>query len=94
MVSVKVLFFGEAFQLVGKREETVEFPAETDYEELRRIILEVEKVIFKVFQKYPALSKIEKVMMLAVDQEYANPGDRFELERFTEIAVIPPLSGG
>ncbi|CAR98645.1 Protein CBG26118 [Caenorhabditis briggsae] len=84
MVSVKVLFFGEAFQLVGKREETVEFPAETDYEELRRIILE----------KYPALSKIEKVMMLAVDQEYANPGDRFELERFTEIAVIPPLSGG
>ncbi|CAO4371019.1 unnamed protein product [Caenorhabditis nigoni] len=84
MVSVKVLFFGEAFQLVGKREETVEFPVETDYEELRRIILE----------KYPALSKIEKVMMLAVDQEYANPGDRFELERFTEIAVIPPLSGG
>lgn len=84
MVSVKVLFFGEAFQLVGRREELVEFPAETDYEELRRIILE----------KYPALSKIEKVMMIAVDQEYANAGDRFELERFTEIAVIPPLSGG
>ncbi|EFO94582.1 hypothetical protein GCK72_008531 [Caenorhabditis remanei] len=84
MICVKVLFFGEAFQLVGKREESVEFPNETDYEEIRRIVLE----------KYPSLSKIEKVMMLAVDQEYANPGDRFELERFTEIAVIPPLSGG
>ncbi|CAL2038400.1 hypothetical protein CAEBREN_02500 [Caenorhabditis brenneri] len=84
MISIKVLFFGEAFQLVGKREESVEFPVETDYDEIKKTVLE----------KYPSLSKIESVMMLAVDQEYANPGDRFELERFTEIAVIPPLSGG
>ncbi|CCD72862.1 Molybdopterin synthase sulfur carrier subunit [Caenorhabditis elegans] len=84
MISIKVLFFGEACQLVGKREEAIDFPEETDYEEIRKTILE----------NYPALQKIEKVMMLAVDQEYANPGDRFELVRFTEIAVIPPLSGG
>ncbi|CAI2348882.1 unnamed protein product [Caenorhabditis sp. 36 PRJEB53466] len=83
-VSVKVLFFGEAHQLAGKREEYIEFPVETNYEEVRATVLE----------KFPTLTKIEKVMMLAVDQEYANPEDPIQLERFSEIAVIPPLSGG
>uniref|UniRef100_A0A8R1IS67 Uncharacterized protein n=1 Tax=Caenorhabditis japonica TaxID=281687 RepID=A0A8R1IS67_CAEJA len=53
-LSVKILFFGEAQQLIGLREDTIETPINTDYEEIKRKVLEVNnmRTIFTKIENY------------------------------------------
>ncbi|CAI4228086.1 unnamed protein product [Auanema sp. JU1783] len=43
---------------------------------------------------FPALRSIERSCILAVDQRYADCDDEVHLTPSSEVAVIPPLSGG
>lgn len=82
-MKVRVLFFGAAAEIVGKRE--VEFSlAEA---------IKAREAFAKILEMFPQIQqKFYKSLLFAVNQEYAtgeetiNSGD--------ELAVFPPVSGG
>ncbi len=81
-LTVHVLFFGAARDAVG--EEQIKFncgDGATAGEALQKILSE-----------HPALNRFGKSLLLAVNQEYADP--KRELHEGDELAVFPPVSGG
>jgi molybdopterin converting factor subunit 1 len=82
MSGVKVLLFGAAADLAGKREIEVPLGGESSLDELWE----------KVVGEYPRLSPMRETLAFAVNGEYAErdaevtPGD--------EVAFLPPVSGG
>ncbi|CAI5446688.1 unnamed protein product [Caenorhabditis angaria] len=84
---VKILFFGEASELAQKTEDFIDFPENQD-----EITYEIAKM--RIFEKFKNLRKIENICILAVDEKYSSPGEMLKLHQFSEIAIIPPISGG
>ncbi|WKX98885.1 hypothetical protein Q1695_014061 [Nippostrongylus brasiliensis] len=84
-VEVRVLFFGKARELMECEETTTRLPTVLPYSKLKHIIFS---------EMFPAISCISSSCVLAVDLKYANNGDVVKLNRSSEVAVIPPLSGG
>ncbi|CAD5209223.1 unnamed protein product [Bursaphelenchus xylophilus] len=84
MPRVKVLLFGKAAELAESREITVEVPETILYGELFEKIFEVE----------PSLNPIKSTCVIAIDQKYGGKEEQITITNRTEIAVIPPLSGG
>lgn len=85
MVTIKLLFFAKARELVNKAEENLNICACKSGSDMIQLILNT----------YPDLSVIGKSFILAHNEEYIT--DSEELIHFKdgdEIAVIPPLSGG
>lgn len=82
MTAVKVLLFGAAADLAGKRE--FDFPMEGDSS--------LDKLWDEVAEEYPRLSPMRETLAFAINGEYAertatvSPGD--------EVAFLPPVSGG
>ncbi len=74
--------FARAKDLVGSESVAVEVPAEARVGDLRR----------RMAQLYPALAGLLERSALAVDNEFAD--DAQLLSGTTEIAVLPPVSGG
>lgn len=82
-VTVKVLFFGAAREIVGADEKLFEFEPET-----------VARDAFSaVLNQFPALNeKFGKSLLFAVNQTYANGTEK--IENSDELAIFPPVSGG
>ncbi|NPB05345.1 MAG: MoaD/ThiS family protein [Aquificae bacterium] len=78
-MEVKVLYFAQARELVGKEAETIRFTGKTT-EDLRTLLA----------HKYPALEKVLSVSRFAVNGEYYEG----ELKDGDTVAVIPPVGGG
>nr|CAD2207155.1 unnamed protein product [Meloidogyne enterolobii] len=86
-VEVRLLFFGKARDIVG---------LELLKEEIPRIIT-VKELYKIVFEKIcPPLLSIKNSCILAVDHKYLNncTEEEIVLNENSEIAIIPPISGG
>jgi len=53
-----------------------------------------EELLQRILQQAPQLRPIADSIVLAVDQEYAQPSQVFDCRSLKEVAIIPPLSGG
>ncbi|VDM79768.1 unnamed protein product [Strongylus vulgaris] len=84
-VEVRVLFFGKARELMECEEAKTRLPRVLPYEKLKEMIFT---------QLFEALNCISASCVLAVDLKYANKDEIVKLNPLSEIAVIPPLSGG
>ena len=80
-MKIKVLAFGIAKDIFGESSVSLELANDSTVYNLQYLLE----------QQYPKLQQL-KSYMLAVNNEYALPGDTIH-ER-DEIAVIPPVSGG
>jgi molybdopterin converting factor subunit 1 len=81
-MKVRVKLFAVAKELAGRDELRVELPWGATIKDLRTTITAVS----------PALAHIVPHAMWAVGAEYAN--DNTTLNEKSEIALIPPVSGG
>jgi len=86
-ITIKVLFFAQAKELVGTSERILKLPtsfSETTIENLKSYII----------NKVPELAHIANSFVLAVNCNYNSQDEIIKIEKHTEIAIIPPLSGG
>jgi molybdopterin converting factor small subunit len=81
-MNVRVKLFAVAKDLAGRDELPVELPVGATIRDLRTAIVIVA----------PALARIVPHALWAVGAEYA--GDNTTLNEESEIALIPPVSGG
>jgi MoaE-MoaD fusion protein len=82
MITVRVLFFGAARDAVGHEQIDLACGAGcTSGSALQQLLSE-----------HPALNRFGKSLLLAVNQEYADPNR--ELHDGDELAIFPPVSGG
>ena len=79
---VRVKLFAVAKDLIGNESLEVELPEVATVSQLRTALE----------SQFPQLSAIISHLMIAVDAEYAN--DQTLLTENSEIACIPPVSGG
>jgi MoaE-MoaD fusion protein len=82
MITVRVLFFGAARDVVGKEEINLSIESGSD----------AAHTFEQLLTAHPALSRFGKSLLLAVNQEYAEPNR--EVHEGDELAVFPPVSGG
>lgn len=82
MITVQILFFGAARDAVGEDQVQLQLnSAATGRDALAQLISE-----------YPDLGNFEKSLLVAVNQEYADP--KRQLRDGDELAIFPPVSGG
>ncbi len=81
-MQVTVKFFATYREIVGRRELKVELEDGATVRDLRGVI----------YAEHPRLKRFEETMLLAVNQEFADPGAR--LRDGDEVALLPPVSGG
>jgi len=81
-ITVRVLFFGGARDAAGHEEIDVVLNSPANTESARSQIL----------SQYPELQRFGNSLLLAVNQEYAQPGK--EIHDGDELALFPPVSGG
>jgi molybdopterin converting factor subunit 1 len=81
-MKVEVKLFAVARQVVGAEVVTLELDDTATIREVRAALA----------SQYPALAANLRHMLLAVDTEYAS--DATPVSARSEIAVIPPVSGG
>ena len=79
---VRVLFFGQVKEVVGKAEEAIEVAGGADLKRLFELYTE----------RYPALAGLGRSMAMARNQHLA--GASTPLADGDEIAFLPPGSGG
>ncbi len=84
MICVRVLFFGAAREAAGADEVT--FNVEAAH-------TSVAHVVEDVLQKYPALRRFERALLVAHNQEYVRTFETAVADG-DEIAMFPPVSGG
>jgi molybdopterin converting factor subunit 1 len=80
-MKIKVLAFGISKDIFGGSSVSLDLPNDSTVYNLQYLLE----------QQYPRLQQL-KSYMVAVNNEYALPGDTIH-ER-DEIAIIPPVSGG
>jgi molybdopterin synthase sulfur carrier subunit len=78
-MEVKVLYFANIREKIGKSEEIIRFTGKTT-EDLRILLS----------YKYPQIKDILKISRFAVNGEYYEG----ELKEGDVVAIIPPVSGG
>ena len=82
LITVRVLFFGGARDAAGHEEIDVSLNSPANTESARSQIL----------SQYPELKRFGNSLLLAVNQEYAQPEK--EIHDGDELALFPPVSGG
>jgi molybdopterin synthase subunit MoaD len=80
-MKVKVLYFSQVKDKVGKNEEEVEFEGKT-----------LKDLVDVLVNKYPNIEDILKRSMFAVNESYETMD--YNLQDNDIIAIIPPVSGG
>lgn len=81
-MNVRVRLFAVARQLIGAAEVQVALPAEATVGQLRAALS----------ARYPQAALVLQESLIAVDTQYA--ADATPVAADSEIAVIPPVSGG
>lgn len=81
-INVRVLFFGAARDAAGLDETTIELSGATT----------CAVALDHVLRTFPELRRFGKSLLLAINQEYAQPGR--EVREADELAIFPPVSGG
>ncbi len=82
MPLVAVLYFAHAQDRCGVASETLELSAHATLSELCRLLID----------RHPALAEVLPQCRFALDQFFIS--ELHELKDGSEIAVIPPVSGG
>lgn len=82
MITVSVLFFGAARDAVGKDEIHLTINSGSS----------AAQAFQQLLSAHPELSRFGKSLLLAVNQEYAEPNR--EVRDGDELAIFPPVSGG
>jgi len=80
-MKVKVLYFSQVKDKVGKNEEEIEFEGKT-----------LKDLVDVLVNKYPDIKDILKRSMFAVNESYETMD--YNLQDNDMIAIIPPVSGG
>lgn len=80
-MKITVHYFGIASEIAGTREQTLEVPDGTCLSDLRE----------RIFREFPRLAELESALLFAVDAEVV---DDAELRHGSEVAILPPVSGG
>ncbi|KAK0415491.1 hypothetical protein QR680_011971 [Steinernema hermaphroditum] len=84
-ITVTVLLFGKARELAGVAQVEVTVPSSLSYPTLKSLI----------FKSIGGLDSIFSSCMLAHNQTYLSHDDeQIHLSSTSELAIIPPLSGG
>ena len=85
-VTITVLFFAKARELIGSSSGTAALPARCRYPALQAALSNA----------FPALNKLGHAFVLALNETYLDTedGEEVELREGDELAVIPPISGG
>ena len=80
-MKVKVLYFSQVKDKIGKNEEEIEFEGKT-----------LKDLVDVLVNKYPNIEDILKRSMFAVNESYETMD--YNLQDNDTIAIIPPVSGG
>jgi molybdopterin synthase sulfur carrier subunit len=80
-MKVKVLYFSQVKDKIGKNEEEIEFEGKT-----------LKDLVDVLAKKYPDIKDILKRSMFAVNESYETMD--YNLQDNDIIAIIPPVSGG
>jgi len=80
-MKVKVLYFSQAKDKIGKNEEEIEFEGKT-----------LKDLVDVLVNKYPNIEDIFKRSIFAVNESYETID--YNLQDNDTIAIIPPVSGG
>jgi len=80
-MKVKVLYFSQVKDKVGKNEEEIEFEGKT-----------LKDLVDVLVNKYPDIKDILKRSMFAVNESYETMD--YNLQDNDMIAIVPPVSGG
>lgn len=84
-VSVKLLFFAKARELVGRSEAEANF-SKSNFTK-KTLLDEITKI-------YETLQPLVNCLLLAVNEEYVDFSETVHLKDGDIVAVMPPLSGG
>ena len=81
-MTVKVLLFASARDLLNQREVELKLSSSATVGELKR----------ELTRRFPELKELVKRSAFSIDHEFAVECDR--LSEAAEVALIPPVSGG
>ncbi|GFT22256.1 molybdopterin synthase sulfur carrier subunit [Nephila pilipes] len=84
-VSIKLLFFAKARELMGKHEMEAQLPPGP---------YNSQRLLQKLLSTCEDLQPIAENIILAINEEYIDKLRKIHLKDGDQIAVIPPLSGG
>lgn len=84
-IKVKLYFFGESRELIGKKEIPLTLVSE---------ITTGTKLKDTIFNTFPSLYPLRDSSIIALNENYLSDVDNVQLSNGDEIAVLPPLSGG
>ena len=82
MPTVTLLYFAGVAERLGRPSETLDFPRSTT----------TEAILATLADRHPPIAELLATCRLAVDQQFAR--GVVELHSGSELAVIPPVSGG
>jgi len=85
-VTVRILFFGKARELISLTSSELVLPCSISKEDL----------FSSVESRFPVLRQLNGCFVLALDQEYLerDSSEVVSISSRSELAVIPPISGG
>ena len=83
-VTITVLLFAKARELVGTSSVTTSVPANIRYQQL----------LSHLESEFPALQRLGRTFVLSLNENYIEQEEELLLNNGDEIAVIPPISGG
>ena len=83
-VTVTLLLFAKARELVGKSSVSTSLPTRLTYQEL----------VSRLEAELPILERLNRTFVLSLNEDYLEQEQEIVLTSGDEIAVIPPISGG
>lgn len=81
-MKIKVVLFASARDILGEREIEMELPDSATVVDLKQVMM----------SQFPQVADLVLRSAISVDHEFAN--DSLPLQPGSEIALIPPVSGG
>ena len=84
-VSVTLLLFAKARELVGKSSVIISLPSSVSSSSV---------LVSHILTFYPELERLGNTFVLSLNENYIDPEEEIVLRSGDELAVIPPISGG
>mgnify|MGYP003706051347 CR=1 FL=1 len=82
-IEIRVLYFASARERVGRSEERLYFAKPPTLKELQ----------IDLYERYRSLTELSPYLRWAVDQSFVED-DSQTIDNGSEVALIPPISGG